>query len=141
MTNNVAGVHYMTRIYPSNRSSRFDSEPSRGVVHFLENNGFRWKREPQHWARAIGYKSASLDRELGRRGFGAVFEMLPAEKSVWGHVPRRSVGQVLPHRLWHRQGGGPLVATAMTRAGTEGILPTRPRTTRTSARSSAALVK
>ncbi|HEV3005851.1 MAG TPA: hypothetical protein VGX78_15400 [Pirellulales bacterium] len=84
VTNNAAGVHYMTRNYPYQTLIRFDLEPSAGVVDFLEKNGFRWKIEPQHWARTIGYKTAAEDREIGRRTFGAVVEMLLAEKSVRG---------------------------------------------------------
>jgi hypothetical protein len=84
VTNNAAGVHYMTRTYPFQSLIRFDNEPSADVVHFLEKNGFRWKIEPQHWARTIDYKTAAEDRVIGRRTFDTVVEMLLAENSVRG---------------------------------------------------------
>lgn len=80
--NNAAGVEYLTRKDPYQFLIRFKEKPSPEVIDYMKDNGFRWDRNEQAWARPIGYSSAAQDRELGRRTYGKVVDMLLEQKGI-----------------------------------------------------------
>jgi DNA-binding transcriptional MocR family regulator len=80
--NNAAGVEFLTRRDPYEALIRFKEKPPQEVIDTMKDNGFRWNRDSQAWARPIGYNSAAQDRELGRRTYGKVVEMLLEQKGI-----------------------------------------------------------
>ena len=80
--NNAAGVEYLTRKDPYEALIRFKEKPSQEVIDTMKDAGFRWNRDGQAWARPIGYNTQAQDRELGRRTYGKVVDMLLQQKGI-----------------------------------------------------------
>lgn len=80
--NNAAGVEFLTRKEPYEALIRFKEKPSQEVIDYMKDNGFRWNRDEQAWARPIGYSTQAQDRELGRRTYGKVVDMLLQQKGI-----------------------------------------------------------
>jgi hypothetical protein len=59
--NNAAGVEYLTRKAPYQFLIRFKEKPSREVIGHMKDQGFRWDRDGQVWARPVAYKAAAQD--------------------------------------------------------------------------------
>jgi len=80
--NNAAGVEYLTRKEPYQFLIRFREKPSVEVIGHMKDNGFQWDRNNQVWARPIAYSTAAQDREIGRRTYGKVVDMLLQQKGI-----------------------------------------------------------
>jgi len=80
--NNAAGVEYLTRKEPYQFLIRFKEKPSQDVIDLMKDNGFRWDRDAQLWARPIAYSTAAQDREIGRRTYGKVVDRLLEQKGI-----------------------------------------------------------
>lgn len=80
--NNVAGVEYLTRKDPYEALIRFNEKPAQAIIDYMKDNGFRWNRDEQMWARPIRYDTAAQDRELGRRTYSKVVEMVLEQKGI-----------------------------------------------------------
>ena len=80
--NNDAGAEYLTRSDPYEFLIRFKDKPSAEVLATLREADFHWNSENKWWARPIGYKTQAQDREIGRRTYGKVVEMIVKEKGL-----------------------------------------------------------
>ncbi|HEV3005850.1 MAG TPA: hypothetical protein VGX78_15395 [Pirellulales bacterium] len=78
--NNAAGAEYLTRKEPYESLIRFKEKPSPEVLDHLKDQGFRWNRDEQVWARPIGYNTAAQDREVGRRAYEAAVTIILEQK-------------------------------------------------------------